>query len=118
MDFTTFGFAVEMNAIAINIHIHLCIPFLPSTPHHTPSRPRGGLDLRGAPILPRQDPHEDELHDVAVDEEELGAAVALRPGDGVHAAAGGGGVGGVGEEDVFEGTELRGFVSIKIPRTE
>lgn len=82
------------------MYIYMCF-YVASTPHHTLGRPRSGLDLRRAPILPREDPHEDELHDVTVDEEELGAAVALGTGDGVHAAAGGGGVGGVGEEDVF-----------------
>ena len=47
------------------------------------------------------------MHDIAVDEEELGAAVALGAGGGVHGAAGGVGARvGVGEEDVFEGAEL------------
>lgn len=51
-------------------------------------------------VDPTQDPHEEELHDVGVDEEELRPTVALGAGDGVA-------VGGVfGEEHVFERAEL------------
>ena len=57
-------------------------------------------------VLPAEYPHENELHNVRVEKEELGAPVALGARDGLHAAAGGGGGGGVGEEDVFEGAEL------------
>lgn len=60
--------------------------------------------MSDGPLLAAEHPHEYELDDVGVEEEELGAAVSLGAGDGLH--GGGGGGGGVGEEDVFEGAEL------------
>lgn len=35
-------------------------------------------------LSPRQHPHEEELHNVGVEEEELGSLVALRPRVGLH----------------------------------
>lgn len=65
-----------------------------------------GLDDR---VFLAEHPHEDELHEVGVDGEEVGAAVALGAGEGVVCAgAEGGVVRGVWEEDIFEGSELDG----------
>ena len=62
----------------------------------------------GGRILPAEHPHEDELHHVTVEEEELCSSVPRSAVDGLHAACWGR-RGGVGKEDVFEGTELEGF---------
>jgi hypothetical protein len=59
-------------------------------------------DRRSSRLLPAQHPHEKQLDDVGVDEQELRPSVALCARDGVGvAAADSGVVGGVGEEDVF-----------------
>ena len=50
---------------------------------------------------PAEDPHEEELHHVGVDEEELRAAVTLGAGDGVPIR------GVFGQEDIFKGAKLR-----------
>lgn len=55
--------------------------------------------------MPAEYPHENKLHHVAVEEEKLCTPVSLCAIDGLHAACWGG-RGGVGEENVFEGTEL------------
>ena len=62
----------------------------------------------GGRILPAEHPHEDELHHVAVEEEELCSSVPRGAVDGLHATCGGR-RGGVGKEDVFEGSELERF---------
>ena len=67
-------------------------------------------------ILPAEHPHEDELHHVAVKEKELCSSVSLRAVDRLHAACWG--RRGVGEEDVFEGTELAAVSGLPLGRTE
>ena len=62
----------------------------------------------GGRILPAEHPHEDKLYHVAVEEEKLCSSVARGAIDGLHAACWGR-RGGVGKEDVFEGTKLEGF---------
>lgn len=58
-----------------------------------------------AGVLAAEDPHEDKLHDVRIDEEELGAAVALCSRDRIAGAAAG--VWRlIREKDVLQRTEL------------
>ena len=52
-------------------------------------------------VLTAKYPHEEKLHYIRVEKEELGPSIALGAGHGQHAAAGRGGGGGVGEENVF-----------------
>lgn len=66
--------------------------------------------------MPAKHPHEDKLHHVAVKEEELCSAVSLRAVDRLHAACRRGR--GVGEQDVFEGTELAEFRALFSNRIE
>lgn len=58
-------------------------------------------------LLATEDPHEEKLDDVGVHKEELCSSVALGAGDRVGTAgADGWVVGGIGKENVFEGSEL------------
>lgn len=52
-------------------------------------------------VLPTKYPHEEKLHNIRVEKEELGPPIALGAGHGQHAAAGRSGGGGVREENVF-----------------
>lgn len=55
-------------------------------------------------LCPSQDPHEEELYNVRVEEEELRSLVTLRSRVGLHGAACV--VVCFGEEDVFQGSHL------------
>ena len=52
-------------------------------------------------VLTTKYPHEEKLHNIRIEKEELGPSIALRACHGQHAAAGRGGGGRVGEEDIF-----------------
>jgi hypothetical protein len=63
--------------------------------------------------LATQNPHENKLDDVRVDEQELGAAVSLRAGDGVHRSGAQRRIAcRVREQDVFQGPELWSVSSV------
>lgn len=53
-------------------------------------------------ILPAKNPHKYELHDVRIEKEKLGAAIALGPSYGEHAASGRSRCGGVRKEYIFK----------------
>lgn len=55
-----------------------------------------------SPSSPGEDPHEEQLHNICVEEEELRPLVALCTGVGLHRAAGTSR--GLGEEDVLQGS--------------
>lgn len=52
-------------------------------------------------VLTTKYPHEEKLHNIRIEKEELGPSIALGACHGQHAAAGRGGGGGVGEQNVF-----------------
>lgn len=61
--------------------------------------------VRSSWALSAQHPHEDKLNNIRIDEQKLGATVALRPGDGVHRSRACI-TGRVWKEDVFQRTKL------------
>lgn len=52
-------------------------------------------------VLTTKYPHEEKLHNIRIEKEELGPSIALGACHGQHAAAGRCGGEGVGEENVF-----------------
>lgn len=110
-------------AAAINFDVPVIFPSIASTTHYNiphVSRPhlsmipalhshvsRRYLGAHPLAVLPCQDPHKNKLYDIRVDEEELSAPVSLGACNGLHSTAGRSVGRRVGEEDVFEGAELR-----------
>ena len=74
-------------------------------------------NLGSGRILPAEHPHEDKLHHVAVEEEELCSPISLRTVDRLHAACWGRRR-GVRQEDVLEGTELVEVSALPLIRIE
>lgn len=108
------------------VFVYLFTPYVyhrPLLPPFEPFRPLpiGALcfyanNLGSGGLLPAEHPHEDELHHVAVEEKELCPAVSLRPVDRLHTACRRGR--GVGEQDVFQRTELAEFSALPSNRVE